>query len=99
MAVILVTGFFASYPLAAVTAPMFGIILFLLIAIAGGITIYGLKSSKSASTKVPIKKYVAIIAIALALITPTVCGAYQSPMLQSNSTNQLSAAYLNLLQR
>ena len=75
-AVILVTGFLASYPFAAVTAPLFGIIFFLLIAIAGGITIYGLKSSKSASTKVPIKKYVAIIAIALALITPTVCGAY-----------------------
>ena len=35
MAVILVTGFFASYPLAAVTVPIFGIILFLLIAIAG----------------------------------------------------------------
>lgn len=64
MAVIMVTGFFASYPLAAVTVPIFGIILFLLIAIAGGITIYGLKSSKSASTKVPVKKYVAIIAIA-----------------------------------
>lgn len=78
MAVILVTGFFASYPLAAVTVPIFGIILFLLIAIAGGITIYGLKSSKSASTKLPVKKYVAIIAIALALITPTVCGAYQT---------------------
>ena len=78
MAVILVAGFLAAYPLAAVTIPVFGVILFLLIAIVGGITVYRLKSSRSASTKVPIKKYVAIVAIALALITPTVCGAYQT---------------------
>jgi dolichyl-diphosphooligosaccharide--protein glycosyltransferase len=36
--------------------------------------IYGFKPK--ASTKVPIKKYVVIIAIAIALITPSVCGAY-----------------------
>ena len=79
MAVIVIAGFFAAYPLASATGvPFYGIILFLLIAIAGGITTYGLKSSRSASTKVPVKKYVAVVAIALALITPTVCGAYQT---------------------
>ena len=78
MAVIVLAGFLASYPLAVATMSVYGIALFLLIVIAGGITIYGLKSSKSASANVPVKKYVAIVAIALALITPTVCGAYQT---------------------
>ena len=78
MAVIVLAGFLASYPLAVATMSVYGIVLFLLIVIAGGITIYGLKSSKSASANVPVKKYVAIVAIALALITPTVCGAYQT---------------------
>ena len=75
--IIVALGFFASYPVATIMSAA-GIVLFLAIVIIGAISIYGLKSSKSASTKVPLKKYVAIGVIALALITPSVCGAYQT---------------------
>ena len=66
---------FAAIPLATVNTVL-GIILFLAIVAIGLASVYAIKSS--ASTKVPIKKYVLIVALVLALITPSICGAYQT---------------------
>ena len=71
--VLFLCGFLAAIPLATVN-PIYGIALFLVILVAGLITIYALKPN--ASVKVPPKKYIVILAIVLALITPCVCGAY-----------------------
>ena len=75
VAIFFLTGFLAAIPLAQISA-MYGIALFLAIVVIGLITVYAIKSS--ASTKVPIKKYVLIIAIVIALISPSICGAYQT---------------------
>ena len=69
------TGFLAAIPLAQINS-MYGIVLFLIIVVAGLITVYALKSS--ASKKVPLKKYVLIVALVLALISPSICAAYQT---------------------
>ena len=75
VAIFFLSGFLAAIPLAQISA-MYGIALFLAIVVIGLITVYAIKSS--ASTKVPIKKYVLIIAIVIALISPSICGAYQT---------------------
>jgi dolichyl-diphosphooligosaccharide--protein glycosyltransferase len=66
-------GFLAAVPLATINT-LYGVAIFLVILAVGLVVIYGFKPK--ASTKVPLKKYVVIIAIAIALITPSVCGAY-----------------------
>ncbi len=74
--VIILASALAAYPLAVISLG-YGLILLAILIIVGMITIFSLKPSKSASsTGVPIKKYIAIIAIILALISPSVCGAY-----------------------
>ncbi|WP_407376386.1 STT3 domain-containing protein, partial [Methanobrevibacter sp.] len=75
LGIVFVTAFLAAIPLAQINS-IYGIILFLAIVIIGLVSVYALKSS--ASTKVPLKKYVIIIALILALISPTICGAYQT---------------------
>ncbi|MDO5859267.1 MAG: STT3 domain-containing protein [Methanobrevibacter sp.] len=75
IAITVFCAFLAAVPLATINT-VYGIAIFAVIVAAGLITVYGIKSS--ASVKVPIKKYVVIIAIVIALITPTVCGAYQT---------------------
>ena len=71
--ILFLCGFLAAIPLTTVNL-IYGLALFLVILAAGLITIYALKPN--ASVKVPPKKYIAIFAIGIALITPCVCGAY-----------------------
>ncbi|WP_458403382.1 STT3 domain-containing protein [Methanobrevibacter sp.] len=73
--IVFVTAFLAAIPLAQLNT-VYAIIGFLAIVIVGLVSVYALKSS--ATTKVPLKKYVIIIALVLALISPTICGAYQT---------------------
>ena len=73
LVIVCLCGFLAALPLAAINN-IFGIALFLVILAVGVVAIYGIKPN--AATKVPLKKYVVIAAIAIALVTPTVCGAY-----------------------
>ena len=68
-------GFLAALPLAIINM-IAGIALFLVIVAIGLFTIYGMKSD--ASVKVPLKKTVLIIAIVIALVSPTVCAAYMT---------------------
>ena len=75
--IVLLAAFMAAVPLAEING-ILGAGLFLAIAAIGLITIYALKSNSTSSKGIPIKKYVAIIAIVLALITPAICGAYQT---------------------
>jgi len=70
------TGFLAAIPLAQINS-MYGILMFLAIVVIGLITVYAIKSN-SADKKVPLKKYVLVIALVLALISPSICGAYQT---------------------
>jgi dolichyl-diphosphooligosaccharide--protein glycosyltransferase len=70
------TGFLAAIPLAQINS-MYGILMFLAIVVIGLINVYAIKSN-SADKKVPLKKYVLVIALVLALISPSICGAYQT---------------------
>ena len=73
---VLVCAVFVAVPLATINV-VYGLIALVAIAIIGYVTIFALKSSAD-TKKVPIKKYVLIIALVLALITPSVVGAYQT---------------------
>ncbi|MBQ2832818.1 STT3 domain-containing protein [Methanobrevibacter sp.] len=73
-ALFFIFGFLAAVPVAQINM-MFGILLFLAIAAFGIISVYGIKSN-SATIKMPVKKYVLIVALILALLSPTVCGAF-----------------------
>ena len=75
IAIAVLCGFLAAIPLAQINV-IFGILLFVAIVAFALITVYGIKNV--ASQKVPLKKYVIIIAIVIALITPSICGAYQT---------------------
>ena len=75
VAIAILCGFLAAIPLAQINT-MYGILLFVAIVAVALITIYGIKNT--ASKKVPLKKYVIIIAIVIALISPSICGAYQT---------------------
>ncbi|MDO5832722.1 MAG: STT3 domain-containing protein [Methanobrevibacter sp.] len=77
LAIIVIAAFFVAVPLATVNT-IFGILAFVIIAGAGAASIYALKPKASATKSIPIKKYIAVIAIVLALVTPCVCGAYQT---------------------
>ena len=78
IAVIVIAALLAAYPLTQV-ALYYGLALLVVIVALGLVSVYVLKPKKSASSKsVPIKKYIAIAAIILALISPSVCGAYQT---------------------
>ena len=69
---------FIAIPLATLNN-VWGILAFVAIVAIGLATTFAIKSSKSADKKhVPIKKYVLIIAMVLALITPSIVGAYQT---------------------
>ncbi|MBQ9026304.1 MAG: peptide transporter [Methanobrevibacter sp.] len=74
--IVVLAGALAAYPLTQINLVL-GILLFIVIVGLGLASIFAIKSKKSASDKsIPIKKYIAIIAIVLALVSPTVCGAY-----------------------
>ena len=73
IAIAVLCGFLAAIPLAQVSV-ILGILIFIVIVAAALVTVYGIKPV--ATKKVPLKKYVIIIAIVIALVSPTVCGAY-----------------------
>ena len=75
MVCIFLCAVLVAVPLATLST-LYGVAALLLIVALGIFTIYGIK--QSAATKVPIKKYVLIAALIFALITPSVCGAYQT---------------------
>ena len=68
-------AFLAAVPLAQLNV-ILGVALFAIIVAFALVTVYGIKNV--ATKKVPLKKYVIIIAIVIALITPSICGAYQT---------------------
>ena len=75
LVIIFAAALFAAIPLSTVNMYL-GILLFVLIVGAGAAATYLLKSNAQSSKGIPIKKYVAVIAILLALAVPCVCGAY-----------------------
>ena len=75
IAIAVICGFLAAIPLAQINV-IYGVLLFGVIVAFALITVYGIKNV--ATKKVPLKKYVVIIAIVIALITPSICGAYQT---------------------
>ena len=70
-------AFLVAVPLATLNV-IYGIVAFILIAAIGLATIYALKDNSADKNHVPLKKYVLIIAMVLALITPSVVGAWQT---------------------
>ena len=75
IAIAVLCGFLAAVPLAQINS-MYGILIFIAIVAVALVSVYGIKNT--ASKKVPFKKYVLIIAMVIALITPSICGAYQT---------------------
>ena len=73
IAIAVLCGFLAAVPLAQLNT-IYGILLFVAIVAFALITVYGIKNV--ATKKVPLKKYVVIIAIVIALISPSICGAF-----------------------
>ena len=70
-------AFLAAVPLATINS-VYGIALFAVIAVIGAASVYLLKDNSADKKHVPIKKYVLIIAMVIALVTPSVCGAFQT---------------------
>ena len=68
---------FAAVPLATINT-MYGVLLFVAIVAIGLATIYAIKDNSADKKHVPLKKYVLIVALVLALVTPSICGAYQT---------------------
>ncbi len=69
-----VLGFLAAIPLTQINT-IYGVVLFLAIVAIGLAAVYALKPN-AASKKMPLKKYVVVIALVIALVSPSVCGAY-----------------------
>ena len=76
MAIIVLGGFFAAFPLVTINMT-YGVLLFAVIIVLGAIFIYA-KSNADDLKKLPLKKYLAVIVVVLALVSPSVCGAYQT---------------------
>ena len=74
---VLFCAFLVAVPLATLNTT-YGILGFVVIAAIGIASIYALKDNKADKKHVPVKKYVLIIAMVLALITPSIVGAYQT---------------------
>ena len=74
---VLLCAFLAAVPLATINT-VYGIALFAVIAAIGLASIYALKDNSADKKHVPIKKYVLIVAMVIALVTPSVCGAFQT---------------------
>ncbi|MBQ6099581.1 MAG: peptide transporter [Methanobrevibacter sp.] len=69
-------GFLTAVPLAQINI-IFGVVAFLAIVAIGLAAVYAIKSD-IASKKIPFKKYVLVAALILALVSPSVCGAFQT---------------------
>ena len=75
-AIVIICAALAAYPLTQINL-IYGLVLFIVLVAIALASIYGFKQVLSADNKsVPIKKYIAIVLIVLALVSPTVCGAY-----------------------
>ena len=77
LVIICFAAFLIAVPLTTINM-VWGIAVFAIFVAAGALTTYVLNSNSASTKNVPIKKYIAIVAIVFALITPTVCGAYQT---------------------
>ncbi|MBR6023977.1 MAG: peptide transporter [Methanobrevibacter sp.] len=74
--IIVLCAALAAYPLTQINL-IYGLILLVVLLAIGLASIHVLKPNKSAdNTSIPIKKYIAIALVVLALVSPTVCGAY-----------------------
>lgn len=74
--IIILCSALAAYPLTQINL-VYGLVLLVVFIAIGLASIYLLKQNKSAdNTSIPIKKYIAIMLVVLALVSPTVCGAY-----------------------
>ena len=76
LAVTVIAAFLAAVPLATINV-IYGVLLFIIIVAIGLVAIFAIKSN-AASKSMPLKKYVVIAAIIIALVTPSICGAYQT---------------------
>ena len=73
--IVIVCAALAAYPLTQINL-IYGLIL-LVVLLAVGLASIHLKQNKAADTsRVPIKNYIAVVLVVLALVSPTVCGAY-----------------------
>jgi asparagine N-glycosylation enzyme membrane subunit Stt3 len=69
-------SFLVSFPVAMQVNNISGIILFIILAIISAIAVYGGKFFKESD--ISFKKTAAVLLITLAIVSPTVCGAYQT---------------------
>ena len=77
-AIVVICAALAAIPLAVINL-MWGVALFIALLAIGLASIYLLKQNKSADNKkIPIKKYIAVALVVLALVSPSVCGAYMT---------------------
>ena len=75
-AIVILCAALAAYPLTQINLT-YGLVLLVAFMAIGLVSIHVLKPNKSAdNTSIPVKKYIAIALIVLALVSPTVCGAY-----------------------
>ncbi len=70
-------AFLAAVPATTVNT-ILGILVFVIITAVGLFSVYALKDNSADKKNVPLKKYVLIIALVIALVTPSICGAYQT---------------------
>ena len=74
-AIIVGCGFLTAFPLVLISVT-YAVIAFIIILAIGLGSIYALKEKASDYKDVPLKKYAAIAVIVLALVSPSICGAY-----------------------
>lgn len=78
MAIIVITALLGGYPICTLNV-FYGIVVMVVAIVLGYIFIFNIKTKKTAtSTSVPLKKWLAIVLVVVALVSPTVCGAYQT---------------------
>ena len=74
--IVILCAALAAYPLTQINLT-YGLVLLVAFMAIGLVSIHVLKPNKSAdNTSIPVKKYIVIALIVLALVSPTVCGAY-----------------------
>ena len=74
-AIVVVCGFLAAFPLAMISVVVAVVAFAIILAIGLG-SIYALKEKATDYRNIPLKKYVAVALVILALVSPTICGAY-----------------------
>ena len=75
-AIVVGCGFLTAFPLIMIST-MYAVVAFVIILAIGLGSIYAVKQDKAADYKnVPVKKIIAVALVILALVSPTICGAY-----------------------